>query len=697
MTGEVALRQLAAGTTRDPEDGSGDGGRLLWGVAVGTCAVTFLAATGVVALNVDLARTAPAYADGRWDLVSSVLLYLLLVALAITVVRRRRTHPVGWLLLLLGLLEGTEALTAQLALVGLHVPGHDATTAAGWAVLSESLQRPEMGVALAVLAVFPTGRVPTRRWRPLSWALVIVFGAWFVDHLLRPEPLEEAPFRGLANPLGRSWLGGSALHFLFLPAAGLLAVVVVASMVVRFRHSSGVERQQLRWIGFLALGVPLGLVAIGVAELCSPGAMNIAGNAVWVFMDVGLPVAVVIAITRHRLYDLDLLVNRTVVYGALSAVLVATYVLVVLVVSRVVVHTGWVSPWVVGTATVAAAVVAAPARRTIQDHVDRLFGRRAWDATRQVQEFSARWHEQPQRSEAVREMLAEVLRDPDLQLGFWLRRPGAYVGTDGRPLPLPGPESGRSATFLDMHGEPVAVVVHTAELDRDPRLLRAVARASGLVTENARLHAELLEQLAEVEASRARIVEAADSERRRVERDLHDGAQQRLVALAMRLRLAARRAGSGAEAAAMHEAVAELGEATRELRELSRGIHPAALDHGLDAALEALGARSPVPLVLDVPVHLPGQVELTTYYLACEAVTNAVKHARATRIEVHVRIDAGQVVMTVRDNGRGGADARRGSGLTGLQDRAAAAGGRVLVESRLGAGTTITARLPCGC
>lgn len=670
--------------------------RRLWLLAVVLCALAGLLAAGSLASVAQLSRAAPDVAPRDWDSVSSIALFLLLVALAMVVIRRERHHPVGWLLLLLAGLTGGEGLSQLSALVGLHVPGHDRTVAAGLAALSESLQRPEFGVALAILAVFPTGRLPSPRWRPLGWAIAVLFTAWFSCHLLRPEPLEEAPFQGLANPLGIPWLGGVVLHYAFLPAAGALAVAVLAAMIVRFRRSSGDERQQLKWVAFLAAGVPVSLVALGVSQLGGPRAMNVAGDAVWVFMAVGLPGAVVVAITRHRLYDLDLLVNRTVVYATVSAVVLATYATVVLLVSRVVVRAGWTSPWLVATATVAAALVVAPARRGIQQVVDRTFGRRAWDATRQVHDFAARWREQPRRPDALRAMFADVLRDPSVEVGFWDPRSSSYLSTDGRALTPREIEAGRSWMQVDVHGEPVAVVVHDARLDRDRRLLRAVAGAAGLVTENARLHAQLLDQLAEVEASRARIVEAADAERGRVERDLHDGAQQRLVALALRLRLAAREAG-GDQLPVLREAVAELVEATRELRELSRGIHPAALDHGLDSALDALSARSPVPVVLDVPEHLPEQVELTTYYLACEAITNAVKHARATRIDVRVEVVGSEVVLRVHDDGCGGADPSRGSGLTGLADRAAAAGGSLQVDSRRGAGTTVWARLPCAC
>ena len=235
---------------------------------------------------------------------------------------------------------------------------------------------------------------------------------------------------------------------------------------------------------------------------------------------------------------------------------------------------------------------------------------------------------------------------------------------------------------------------HDAALDRDRRLLETVAAQAALVAENARLQAEVLAQLSEVQASRSRIVAAADAERRRVERNLHDGAQQRLVGLAVRVKLASRTS----EDPLLPQVVAEPQAATRELRELARGIHPAALEQGLGAALEALAARTPVPLDVDVAAdRLPGEVERTAYYLACEAITNAVKHADASRIKVSAQVVGDRLLLTIHDDGRGGADASRGSGIAGLYDRAAAMGGSVRVDSPSGSGTTVVADVPCGC
>jgi signal transduction histidine kinase len=248
--------------------------------------------------------------------------------------------------------------------------------------------------------------------------------------------------------------------------------------------------------------------------------------------------------------------------------------------------------------------------------------------------------------------------------------------------------------------EPVAVLVHDAALAEEPELVDAVAATARLALENQRLHAELRAQLEEVRASRARIVAAGDEERRRLERDLHDGAQQRLLALGLALQLARselpERTASADELLA--EAEQELHEALDELRELARGIHPAILtDGGLAPALRTLAERVPLPVDVEaVERRLPPAVETAAYFIVSEALANVVKHAHATHARVTLRAEDETATVTVEDDGVGGADAAHGSGLRGLQDRTQTLGGRLSVESAPGAGTRVQAVLPCG-
>lgn len=502
-------------------------------MAVIVCVLAVAAAVAIALLDNYLRLHVPSALESPTEDSSDYAFALGMLALAMIVVVRQRRHPVGWLLMLLVVIDAVDGVTEAVAQIGLDVPGSHISSAGGWAAVAESSTRLEYGVPFAVLLLFPTGRVPSRRWRPLLWAVGALFPLWFLSHLFRSAPLEEDPFTGVHNPWGVSWLGAPLIHYGFLPTGGLVGLLVVASVVVRFQHSRGDERQQLKWVGLVVSGVPLGIAGLGIGSLIGPGAMNVAGNITWACLVIGMPVAVVVAITRYRLYDLDLLVNRGAVYLLLCLVLVVTYAAVVLVATRVVVDTaGWTSPVVVVMATVVAAVVAAPARRAIQQSIDRVFQPRTWNARRRLEAFAQRSREVAQPPAALQEVLAASLGDPLAELGLWMRDQLAYLDVDGRPLGAL--EAGRSCLRLDLHGDPVAVVRHDAALDRDRRLLDTVAVQAALVAENARLQAEVLAQLSEVQASRSRIVAAADAERRRVERNLHDGAQQRLVGLAVR-------------------------------------------------------------------------------------------------------------------------------------------------------------------
>jgi signal transduction histidine kinase len=303
--------------------------------------------------------------------------------------------------------------------------------------------------------------------------------------------------------------------------------------------------------------------------------------------------------------------------------------------------------------------------------------------------------------EAIQDELARALEDPTLEVALWLPERGGYVDASGRPVSLPEDDRHRSITFLEHDGEPLAALVHDRSLDDDPSLVEAAGAAARLALENARLQAELHAQLGKVTESRARIVAAADEERRRIERDLHDGAQQRLVALALELRSAQDRLGHGDDQAVdelLADAVAELQGAVTDLRELARGIHPAILtEGGLSAALESLAARSPVPVQLDASLdgRLPSNVEATAYFVASEALANVAKHAQAHAATVAARHTNGTLVIEVEDDGVGGAHLDGGSGLRGLVDRVEAQGGSLSIESPERGGSRIVGEIPC--
>jgi signal transduction histidine kinase len=296
--------------------------------------------------------------------------------------------------------------------------------------------------------------------------------------------------------------------------------------------------------------------------------------------------------------------------------------------------------------------------------------------------------------------LSRALGDPSLTLVPWSAAAGRYVDDEGGPVDLSVEPPGRAVTRIENRGEPVAAIVHDAALLEDPGLVNAVVAAVRLTIDNEQLQAELEAQLAEVAASRSRIVAAGDTERQRIERDLHDGAQQRLVTIALALRLAeARLAGDATPEvrAVLSKTVLDLQEAIDELRDLARGIHPASLESGLCAALESLVDRSPLSVRLDVRLNgePPSAVAHTAYFAVSEALTNIVKHANAYEVTVRAVTCDGTIRVQVTDDGDGGADADNGTGLRGIADRVAAVGGTMHLDSPPGAGTHLEIDLPC--
>jgi signal transduction histidine kinase len=302
----------------------------------------------------------------------------------------------------------------------------------------------------------------------------------------------------------------------------------------------------------------------------------------------------------------------------------------------------------------------------------------------------------------LRAALARALGDPSLQVGYWRPAAEVFVDGDGRPLAMPSAGSGRAATLVERDGRRVAALVHDAALHEDGHVLTAVTGAAGLALENQRLAAEVRAQLAEVRASRGRIVAAADAERRRLERDLHDGAQPRLVTAVLSLRLAQQRldgVADAATAALLANSAAGLDAAIVELREFARGIHPAILtDAGLLPAIQALVERSPldVRLVAAAMPRLSPALEAAAYFVVAEAMTNALKHARAEHVRITVEHSADLLRIDVTDDGVGGADIAAGSGLLGLLDRVSALDGGLTVHSVPGRGTSVSAALPRG-
>jgi signal transduction histidine kinase len=296
-------------------------------------------------------------------------------------------------------------------------------------------------------------------------------------------------------------------------------------------------------------------------------------------------------------------------------------------------------------------------------------------------------------------LFARFLRDPTLELAYWLPEFGTWADLEGNPVELPGADSGRATTLIERDGTRLAAMIHAGGLADERELLDAVSAAAGIALENGRLHADLRARLIELRGSRQRVVEAGQEERKRLERNLHDGAQQRLVALSLDLQMLEKRVGDDPEARALvDQARSEIKLSLDELRDIAHGLHPAVVTgHGLEVALETLVARAPVPVTLSVAVdgRLDEPVEVTAYYVVSESLTNIGKHAQASKATVSATRSNGELVVEIVDDGVGGADTEGGTGLRGLADRVEALEGRLRVWTPHGGGTRVRAELPC--
>jgi signal transduction histidine kinase len=301
------------------------------------------------------------------------------------------------------------------------------------------------------------------------------------------------------------------------------------------------------------------------------------------------------------------------------------------------------------------------------------------------------------RSGTLRDELASALGDPSLQVGYWVLQPAGFVDTEGRPIRVPDPGSGRSVTMVERDGQPLAVLVHDPAVLGDPGLVEAVSAAARLAAANVRLQAEVRARLAEIGASRRRILEAGDEERGRLERRLREGALRRLDQVAETLRRARRPAAGGADER-LARAEIQLAQTQEELARLARGIHPRELsERGLAAALASLARDVPLPVKLAVSGTAESPAAAACAYFVCsEALANVAKYAAASKVEVSVRSDPGGTTVEIEDDGVGGADPGRGTGLRGLADRIETLGGALTVDSPPGHGTRLVAVIPHG-
>ena len=467
-----------------------------------------------------------------------------------------------------------------------------------------------------------------------------------------------------------------------------------ASAVHRLRRSSGDERQQLK----LVLGVAAAVAAIATLDMSTWFAWPHGGlqvrMAVIGISFTAFAVAAGLAVLRYRLYDVDVAIERTLVYGTLTLLLAGAYALIALVLGTAL---GGGSTWVTAVATLVVAVAFRPLRAALQTAVDRRFSRARYVALRRVAEFLERAAGRACGSGGDRAAAARAARRPVARAAVLPARE-RHVRRLGRTAGADTTGDSRQRTPVQRDGAPLAIVLHRPTGPQRPDPLTTLVEAGGLAIEIARLRVQLRRHIAEVEASRARILAAGNAERRRIERDLHDGAQQRLVSIGLQLRHVQHRVGRAPAQEtrdALDRAVAELTMAIDELRELAHGLPPSQLDAGLEPALRELAGRAPLP----VEVRTTGErystaIEAAAYFIACEGLTNAIKHARATAVVVSAARRDGQLVVSVSDDGVGGVR-DGGSGLNGLRDRVVAHGGSLRIDSRRDTGTTLTAELPC--
>ena len=615
-------------------------------------------------------------------------------------VRRGRVRPrhppphnsIGWILLANGFYFALGALLATYAEYAI-LGGHDSLPAADWAVAFDDRTWPLAFVGVTAIAfVFPDGRVLEER-RRAARLTTAAFGALLVSAVFSHDSFSP-PFEDVDNPIPA--VPELLVYPLFIfGILGSLGGMVLAALALRarMRAASGIERLQMRWLTFAAACIPP-VIAICLLEAAITGSDGPATFIALSFALTAVPVAIGIAVMRYRLYEIDRVVNRTLVYVALTATLAAAFAAVSLVVG---VGVGRGSTLPTAAATLVVVLIFNPARRRLQVAVDRRFDRARYEGLRRVEAFLSDLRSGRAAPEGAEATLAEALGDPSLQLLYWISPEAPYVDSEGRPQ-TPDDRPGRAATPVTRGSLRLGTVIHDARIGERPDLLDSVIEAAGLAIEIGRLRVEVRQRLAEVEESRARIVTAGIEERRRLERDLHDGAQQRLVSIGLDLRHVQNELGGdqGPAHTALDQVVRELAAAIRELRELARGIRPPALDDGLAAALEQLAARTPLPTAIEArPGALDDDVESAAYFFASEALTNTVKHAGATRASVSALRHDGDLVVSVSDDGAGGASSAQGSGLEGIADRLAALGGKLTVTSPPGRGTTVSARLPC--
>jgi signal transduction histidine kinase len=638
-------------------------------------------------------------------------IFIALGLVGVLVIGRQRLNAVGWILLAISMCAGLAFLGSEYANHGTFVePGSLPAVAWAW-WLGDWVWIGLLALPTTfLLLLFPDGRAPGPRWRPVLWIVAIFVGMALVMFALDPTTYAGGRFR---NPLGVEAVRPLA-RFLDGPGYFLLltfAVISAASLVLRFRRADRQQRQQIKWFGFaVAILVFYFLLDAVFTALHLPQGFWL-GTAGAVIAFGSLPAGLAIAILRHRLFDVDVVINRTVLYGLLAAFITAIYVGIVVGIGALVGQRGNVFLSIVATAIIAVAFQ--PIRSRARHFANRLvYGKRATPY-----EVLSTFSDHLGEAYSAEDILPRIARMIGEATGA--DRATVWVHVGERLVPSatwPETDAGRSPIGLQGQdlptlpdGERAFPVRHQGELlgalsvvtsrrerlnETQERLLGDLAGQAGLLLRNVRL-------IEELRASRQRLVSAQDEERRRLERNIHDGAQQQLVALAVKLRLARTMTDRDASKAAelLDQLQGETHEALENLRDLARGIYPPLLaDRGLTAALEAQARKAPFPVTVEPNgvARYAADAEATAYFCVLEALQNATKYAEASSAAIRLGRDDGDLVFSVTDDGRGfepGATPA-GSGLQNMADRVEALGGSLDVVSAPGRGTTVTGRIP---
>jgi signal transduction histidine kinase len=686
--------------------------------------VVWLLVMAALAVTVALSLRNGSFGEDPFFVPIAVMMIVGYTSVGALLVSRTRRNPIAWLLLAVGVLFVIAGLSDEYLQSAEAAGQVDTTAVAAMALVTSLVWLPMVGVVSLLLLLFPTGTVPGPRWKLLPWLIGAGITMFVVGTTLHPGPLdpEETGIpQVIGNPLGVQALAaitdvlttvGSTLGLLWILPA-------LVGLLVRYRRSAGDERQQIRWLAYVvATIIALAALQFAIGLVTGDGrpatfAIDVLFLVTFALVGVGIPVTTAIAVLRYRLYDLDVVIRKTVIFAITVVVVMVAGVGLLLAVSAPVTDIAPDETQAVGVSMLVIGVLVFPLWRVAWRVADRfVYGGRTtpYEA---LTEFSERLSD-AYATDDVLPRMAAVLGESTraaaahvwVLVGGVLRDAASWPSDDAPATSvaverdvLPSFRGADKAVEVRHRGELLGALTVTSHAS-DPvdtgrlALMHDLAGHAGIVLRNVRL-------LEELRASRQRLVAAQDEERRKIERNIHDGAQQQLVAMSVKARLASSLAAKSPDrtAAMLEEIQHDLTDALENLRDLARGIYPPLLaDQGLAAAITAQARKSTVPVRVeaDGAGRYPPEIEATVYFCVLEALQNVAKYAGATRTTVELEAIDRELRFSVTDDGRGfdAATVALGSGLQGIADRLSAVGGALELRSSPGRGTTVAGRVP---